>query len=116
MKYAVIMIFVFVFTQGTWAMECGQPPLDLPAVPSVSGLTSDALRQARERVISYSEGVDRYLTCMDRRAAMLFTYMTEEQRTRWQDDLADVHNGRRELQVEMNALIRAFRKATPSEN
>ena len=89
--------------------DCGEPPYDAPVIPSADEADAKAIRAARDAVLAYSNQVDAYLECMDGRAAVLFTYMTEIQQTRFNNDLAAVHDGRRALQIKMNEAIRAYR-------
>ena len=89
--------------------ECGEPPVVQPSIPSGSALTAQKIREARDTVVAYSQSVDVYLQCMDDRFSLLATYMTEDQRTQYNNDLASLHDGRRELQLKMNEAIRAFR-------
>ncbi len=89
--------------------DCGEEPLDLPTIPGGEAISADIIRETRRAVLDYSDKVDAYLSCMDVRANTLFTYMTEKQRTQFNNDLADVHNRRRSLQIKMNEAIRAYR-------
>ncbi|MBV1901255.1 MAG: hypothetical protein KUG56_06240 [Kordiimonadaceae bacterium] len=93
------------------AADCGEAPFDAPAsVPDGQSATAIEIRAARNAVIAFSAKVDTYMTCMDQRATVLLPYMTKEQKTRWDEDLANLHDKRRELQTAMNIAIRAFRK------
>ena len=85
--------------------------MDLPKVPN--GATSDAgaIRDARNAVVAYSNAVDTFMACMDKRGTVLLPYMTKEQKQRWDEDLADLHDLRRDLQTEMNVAIRTYRKS-----
>lgn len=91
--------------------ECGEPPIDRPTIPSGETLNAQGIRAARNAVVAYSETVDTYLQCMDRRNTILNRYMTETQRKQMNNDLAGLHDKRRELQLKMNDAIRAFRAA-----
>ena len=91
--------------------ECGEPPLSKPTIPNGTGANADDMRIARNAILDYSSKIDSYLTCMDKRASVLFTYMEEEQRKRWNEDLSNLHEERRELQKKMNEEIRAYRNA-----
>ncbi len=93
------------------AADCGEPPLDIPQVPSGETATPEQMRQAREAVISYSDKVDTWLTCMDNRSTRLAQYMTREQRARLTEDLNQVHLDRQSLQRTLNVEIRAYRNA-----
>ena len=91
--------------------SCGETPQTKPNVPDGAGATVDDIRIARNRVLSYSNSIDAYLTCMDTRANLLLPYMTVEQKERWDEDLTNLHNDRRDVQLELNEAIRAYRKA-----
>ena len=93
------------------AADCGEPPMDGPTVPDGSQSDSEQIRQARDKVLGFSKQVDAYLTCMDQRAPTIMPYLTKEQQTRWDEDLAKVHDYRRELQVKLNEAIRAYRRS-----
>ena len=93
------------------ADECGAPPVNQPVIDDTAITTTDDLRAIRDAVIAYSNTVDEWLGCMDRRMAKINPYLTKEQRNRWQQDSADMHNGRRDLQVKLNEVIRAFRNS-----
>ena len=92
------------------ALDCGEPPLEQPFVPSGVNATSDDIRDARDAVLGYSKRVDEYLSCMDQRAAVIVPYLTKEQKTRWDEDLTNIHNTRRDLQIKLNEAIRAYRR------
>lgn len=91
--------------------SCGEPPLKQPVIPSGVNATTDQIRVARQSVLDYSSNVDRYLQCMDGRINVLGSYMTEEQRTRATNALADLHDKRRTLQIALNEAIRAYRNS-----
>ena len=97
------------------ADECGQQPDNMPSLPHGSAATSETIRIARDEVVAYSSDVDKWLACMDQRIAKLGPYMTKEQRQRWSEDSADVHNQRRELQVRLNEAIRSYRDGQQSD-
>lgn len=97
------------------ASDCGAPPLDAPSLPSSSIITSDSLKSARNRTVSFSENVDTYMTCMDQQGRKLLPYLTKEQQARWEEDLTEVHENRRQLQIALNDLIRSYRKQTASK-
>lgn len=101
---------------SVFAADCGEPPLDMPAIPDGSAVQAAAIRSARNAVVEYSTKVDEYLACMDQRASRLMPYMTKEQQTRWDEDLANLHEGRRELQNQMNLAIRAFRRSNQNNS
>lgn len=94
------------------AADCGEPPMEQPPVPTGVGASTDQIRDARNAVISYSRRVDEYLTCMDQRAPTIMPYLTKDQKERWDEDLANIHEVRRQLQVKMNEAIRAYRRST----
>ena len=92
------------------ALDCGEPPLQQPPVPDGSHANADDIRDARDAVLGYSKRVDKYLTCRDQRAPTILPYLTKEQKLRWDEDLTNVHNERRDLQVKLNEAIRAYRR------
>lgn len=94
-----------------FAADCGEPPIDLPNVPEGASSDASAIRTARNAVVAFSGKVDTFMTCMDKRGTILLPYMTKEQKQRWDEDLADLHDLRRGVQTEMNVAIRAYRKA-----
>jgi len=89
-------------------VDCGDPPMQDPAIPEGESATRAQMLEAVEAVKSYSAAVDEYLQCMDKRAQTVFQWMTEEQRTRWNEDTTDLHNHRVEIQKSMNEAIRTF--------
>lgn len=93
------------------AADCGEPPMDQISVPDGGGANADQIRDARNAIVAYSKRVDEYLSCMDQRAAKLLPYLTKDQQARWDEDLAAVHENRRQLQIKMNEAIRAYRRA-----
>lgn len=100
---------------GSWAAvaaDCGEPPLDAPNVPVGESATSEQIRIARDAVLAYSSVVDEYIACMDSRSAKLVPYMTKEQISRRQEDINELHNTRRDIQIKLNEAIRAFRRQT----
>jgi len=99
------------FSSTAFAADCGEIPYDTPTVPSGETAAADEIRQARVSIVEFSNKVDAYLTCMDQRASSILPYLTKEQQTRWEEDLADLHEKRRDIQTQMNLAIRAFRKA-----
>lgn len=99
------------------AEDCGAPPMETPTLPSTVTITADTLKSARERTIAYSETVDTYMTCMDQRGRKLLPYLTKDQQTRWEEDLTEIHETRRQLQITLNDIIRAYRKQSdPNKN
>lgn len=92
------------------AADCGEPPLDIPFVPSGDSVSADAVRQARAAVLAYSGVVDKFIGCMDQRVNKVAPYMTKEQLARRQEDIDDLHNQRRDLQIKLNEAIRALRR------
>lgn len=108
---ALFLIAVsFVFAPNTYAADCGEQPVDSPIVPSGDALTAESIRQARDAVLAYSEKVDAYIACMDEKGLKVAAFMTKEQKQRRQDDLAELHNERRDLQIALNEAIRAYRR------
>ena len=96
------------------AADCGEPPMDKPFVPTGENATSDDIRDARTKVLAYSATVDEFIACMERRTALVSPYMTKEQIERRQDDLNNLHNDRRDLQIKLNEAIRAYRRSQSS--
>jgi len=92
-------------------VDCGDPPMEDPQIPEGETATRAQMREAVEAVQAYSAAVDEYLQCMDERAQTVFQWMTEEQRTRWNEDTTEIHNYRVEIQRTMNEAIRAFNAA-----
>ena len=107
-------LFGLLSTGQVFAVDCGEAPMDMPSVPDGAKATADDIRNARSSVLAYSAKVDEYLACMDNRATQILPYLTKEQQVRWDEDLASLHDKRRELQTQMNAAIRAFRRASQS--
>ncbi|GHF16982.1 hypothetical protein GCM10017044_09170 [Kordiimonas sediminis] len=108
---ALSVVFAATVSGSVSAEECGPQPIAKPTLPSGTNATPEQMRAARDSVISYSNNVDEWLTCMDRRIAKLSPFMTKEQRERWQEDSADIHNQRRDLQVQLNEAIREYRNS-----
>jgi len=107
----IALIGVFIMAGGpAHAADCGEPPLDMPFVPSGDSISADAVRTARAEVLAYSGVVDKFIGCMDQRVAKVAPYMTKEQLTRRQEDIDDLHNQRRDLQIKLNEAIRALRR------
>ncbi len=96
---------------SAFAVDCGEVPQTEPYVPNGETASAEEIRTARNNVVSYSDAIDRYLTCMDDRAGNIMPYLTKEQKERWNEDLAAVHEVRREIQNRMNMAIRTFRKS-----
>lgn len=96
------------------AADCGEPPLDMPRVPTGETASADDIREARTNVLAYSSSVDEFIACMEQRTALVSPYMTKEQIERRQDDLNNLHNDRRDLQIKLNEAIRAYRRAQRS--
>ncbi len=98
-------------TSGTYAADCGEPPMDKPTLPAVSSsTTAEEIRGARSAVLTYSGKVTEYLSCMDNWIVKLRPYMTKEQNSRFSDDTANLHEERISVEEEMNELIRAYRR------
>lgn len=93
------------------AADCGEAPQDTPIIPNGETATAADIRAARDAVIVFSNEVDEYLACMDERAPRILPFLTKEQKVRWDEDLAEVHERRRELQTQMNMAIRGYRRA-----
>lgn len=93
-----------------YAADCGEPPLDMPVVPKGETASAEDIREARDAVLAYSEQVDKYIACMDARGLKIAAFMTKEQKARRQDDLTDMHNERRDLQLALNEAIRQYRR------
>ena len=111
-KYLIsVSILGAALAPSAQAADCGQPPMTVPTVIDGSTATSETLRISRDAVLGYSDNVDAWLACMDRRIATLSPFLTKEQRNRWQEDSAKLHNDRRDLQVKLNEEIRKFRRA-----
>ena len=106
---ALLLSASFIPSLSAHANGCGEPPVDAPALPSLKALTVDNMLQSRADVLSYSSDVDKYLSCMDARYSTLATYMTDDQRERWNNDLVDIHENRKSLQLALNERIRALR-------
>lgn len=105
--------FMVVLANPAQAADCGQPPLDVPAVPTGDReITATEVRQARDAVLAYSSEVDKFINCMERRVVQIAPYMTKEQLTRRQEDIDGLHNQRRDLQIKLNEAIRAYRRQT----
>lgn len=89
--------------------HCGATPSNPPVVPDGSKATTDAILNARKSVLAYTDAVDAYIKCMESRARFIAPYMSKEQLTRYDEDMADLNNGLRELQISLNKAIRAYR-------
>ncbi|GER08217.1 hypothetical protein GCM10007972_17440 [Iodidimonas muriae] len=98
------------------APDCGDPPLNEPAIPQASKATRESMLAGVNAVKAYSGAVDTWLTCKDRRSVEVFQWMSEEQRTRWEEDLNKVHERRVEVQRQMNEAIREFNKVNTDSN
>lgn len=101
-------------TSASAAVDCGEPPMQQPAVPDGARATPDDIRFARDAVLAYSAKVDEFIACMDARTARVAPYMTKEQITRRQEDIDELHNVRRDLQIKLNEAIRAYRQSQNS--
>ena len=113
MKIALVGLFLAIAygNSAVFAADCGEVPHKLPFVPSGETAGEEGIRVARNAVVKFSTAVDNYLTCMDARATRILPYLTKEQKVRWDEDLADLHDKRRDLQNEMNLAIRSYRNA-----
>lgn len=110
-KLGLSLITAVAMTNAAVAEDCGEPPLDQPSVPELAQ-SAEEIRAARDAVLAYSGTVDQYIECMDKRMVKFGPYMTKEQIARRQDDLNDLHNSRRDLQLSLNDAIRAYRRET----
>jgi len=112
MRIVLVGIFLaFVYGGALSAADCGEVPHKVPFIPSGETAGEDGIRTARDAVVKYSAEVDEYLACMDARAPRILPYLTKEQKVRWDEDLADIHDRRRDVQNEMNLAIRSYRGA-----
>lgn len=112
MLLAFIGLAAAIPAAGQTIVDCGDPPMKDPAIPEGSKANRAQMLEAVEAVKTYSAAVDEYLLCMDERAQTVFQWMTEEQRTRWNQDTTDLHNHRVEVQKTMNEAIRTFNAAS----
>ena len=113
MRIALVGMFL-ALTFGNsvaFAADCGEVPHQPPFIPNGETAGEEGIRVARNAVVKYSAEVDNYLTCMDGRATNILPYLTKEQKARWEEDLADLHDKRRDIQNEMNLAIRSYRNA-----
>ncbi len=110
----IITLTAGISTAGT-AEDCGEAPLDKPNLPSITSVTADTLKSARDRTVAFSERVDTYMGCMDLQGRKLLPHLTKPQQVRWEEDLTEVHENRRQLQIALNDLIRSYRKQTASK-
>ena len=114
-KYMNIGIAALVLMASpAYAADCGEPPIDMPVLPAGSTASAEDIRNARDAVLSYSATVDKYIACMDARGLKVAAFMTKEQKARRQDDLTDLHNERRDLQLALNEAIRDYRRQRQS--
>lgn len=88
--------------------ECGPPPVFTEGLPDAQTATRGDLEVARDAVRTYSAQVSEWLTCKDRRSQLVFSWMTEEQQTRWTNDTNAVHNARVDVEKSLNERIRAY--------
>lgn len=105
---ALLSIFFIGQAAPAVAVDCGDPPAFPGELPPVETATSEQLRQARISVRAHSKAVTQWITCMDNRARKVFVWMTEDQRTRWDEDVESIHNARVELERGVNERIRAY--------
>ncbi len=114
-KISVLFVGLAAMTSvSAHAKDCGQPPVDMPFVPGGEQASADDIRVARDLVLAYSNEVDAFINCMEQRTPLIAPYMTKDQITRRQEDLNDLHNDRRDLQIKLNEAIRAYRRAQQS--
>lgn len=102
-------------SSAVFAEACGEPPVVMPKVPEGKKAEIGEIREARKAVIAYSERVDGFIACMDKRFARLSPYMTKDARARWAEDLAKIANDRTALQISINEAIRAYRRRRDTE-
>ncbi|WP_281302152.1 MULTISPECIES: hypothetical protein [unclassified Iodidimonas] len=95
------------------APDCGDPPSNEPKIPVGKKADRDLMLKSVNAVRAYSESIDEWLACKDRRAVQVFSWMNEDQRKRWEEDLNSVHERRVEVQRQMNEAIREFNAAQP---
>lgn len=110
-----ILAAMLVFTglpPAAAAIDCGEPPLAMPAIPDGTRSVREDMLAGVEAVKAYSDRVDAFLACKDERAMTVFQWMNEEQRARWNEDLDDLHQQRVELQRQMNEAIRVFNQSS----
>ena len=114
MRLTKKIVYIFTLATGmsaaTYATDCGAPPLDQPVLPLKQVISPEELKNARDKTIQFSESVDAYMACMDQQGQKLLPYMTKKQQTRWEEDLTQVHENRRQIQIALNDLIRAYRE------
>ena len=119
MKISSKIVYIITLSTGlslsAVAADCGAPPLDQPQLPAASTLTTKTLKSARESTVEFSNDIDDYMSCMDQRGRKLLPYMTKEQQTRWEEDLTELHENRRQLQISLNDLIRNYRKQSSAQ-
>lgn len=113
---AVLLLAGSAFASQALAQDCGAPPQDRPVLPDGDKASSDELRDARAAVRTFSDAVDEWIACKDTRAKKVFTWMTDEQMARWNEDIDKVHEDRVALQRSMNDQIRAFNARTQGDN
>ena len=80
------------------------------SVPEGASASSDQIRSARTRVLNWSKQVDDYMACMDRDGIKLQPWLTAQQWQRREEDLANLHNKRRDVQIALNNAIRTWRE------
>lgn len=105
------LILILPSTGMVAAKDCGEQPMDKPPVPEGAKSNRAQITEARNRIIAFSEKIDTYLACQDKRFEMLGPYMTKEQRERFSEDLKKLSDIRRDLQIDINREIRAWRSA-----
>ena len=101
---------VFMLSFGAAAENCGEPPVKLPVLPAAERADSDQILATRKAVLDYSKVVDSYIACVEESTSELLPFMSKEQRNRLSNDLTDLHNQRRDLQIAFNELIRSVRR------
>lgn len=108
---AIALSAITLLSAPSIADNCGEAPSTVPTVPPGEKATTESIRTARDKVLEYSKSVDAYMSCMDARAALMLPYMSKDQKERWDEDLTNLHNKRRDVQLSLNNAIRAFRRA-----
>ncbi len=110
MKHIIGAVVISLVSSAVAFADCGEPPLGTPHVPNGTSSTTDDIRTARRAVLDYSTAVDAYLACMDQSDPKILPWLTKEQQGRREEDLVNLHNKRRDIQIKLNDAIREFRK------
>ena len=113
---ASVIVTTAVTASTAFAGDCGQPPIKGPGlVPFSDGMSVETVTGMRDAVLRYSTRVDTYITCMDREGEKLIAFMGKKQQSRREEDLNAIHETRRQIQVKMNDLIRAYRASLTAQ-